>query len=173
MPVNDNFSPKLKAIIRLLERLPDIAGTEAVSFFKERFEEQGWRDGSFTAWDRKKEDNGYPVLRSQNTNGLVDTIHWVRSGEQSVTILAGGPDKPYARIHNEGGVITVPVTPKMRKWAWAMYNRTKNPKYKAIALQKKSTMRIIMPKRQYMGNSRDLVKRIETVIQNNIKRILK
>jgi phage gpG-like protein len=172
MPVIDHLTPKLKAMTRLIEQLPDIAGQEAVSFFKERFEKQGWQDGSFQPWARKKVDNNYPVLRSRNTNGLVDTIHWQRLSRRSVVIRAGGPGKPYARIHNEGGTITVPVTEKMRKWAWGMYSRTKDPKYKAIALQKKTVMQIKMPKRQYIGASRDLLKRIETVIHHNVKRIL-
>ncbi|MCX6277679.1 MAG: phage virion morphogenesis protein [Bacteroidetes bacterium] len=173
MPVNDALTPKLKALARLLDRLPEIAGTEAVNFFKERFEKQGWQDGSFTPWARKKAANGYPALRSGNTNGLVDTIHWERAGEHSVIVRAGGSQKPYARIHNEGGVINVPVTDKSRKWAWAMYARTKDSKYKAFALQKKSVMQITIPKRQYLGASANLVQNIQEVIYNNIKRIMK
>lgn len=173
MPIKENVSQKLKQLIRFLDRVPDIAGTEAVSFSRENFEKQGWSDGTFSPWQRKKVDNGYPVLRSKNPNGLVDTIHYEKTGPFSVIVRAGGPNKPYARVHNEGGVIVVPVTPKMRKWAWAMFNKTKNPKYKAMALQKNSSMRITMPRRQYIGESKDLIRNIETVIYNNFKRILR
>lgn len=170
MPVQENITQKLKAVTRVLELLPDIAGQEASSFFKDRFEKQGWEDGSFSPWSRKKVDNNYPILRSKSTRGLVDTIHWQKQGKRSVLILAGGPSKPYAMIHNEGGTITVPVTAKMRKFAWAMFNKTRDPKYKAMALQKKTSMQITMPKRQYIGNSKTLLNKIETVILTSLKR---
>nr|DAQ72733.1 MAG TPA: tail morphogenesis protein [Caudoviricetes sp.] len=57
----------------------------------------------------------------------------------------------YANIHNAGGVIHTPVTDKMRRYFWAIYYKTKEPMYKALALTKKQTLTIRIPKRQFAG----------------------
>jgi hypothetical protein len=43
---------------------------------------------------------------------------------------------PYARIRDKGGQI--PITRRMKNFAWHMWYKTKNPMWKAIAITKKS-----------------------------------
>jgi hypothetical protein len=75
MPFNENFFlEKLQKLERLIERVPMIVGQESENFFKDRFLEQGWRDGNLQRWQPKKRPNGYPVLRSKHQHGLSDTI---------------------------------------------------------------------------------------------------
>ena len=38
--------------------------------------------------------------------------------------ITAGEGINYGAIHNEGGTITVKVTPKMKKFFWAMYKKT-------------------------------------------------
>lgn len=107
---------------------------------------------------------------------------------------------PYASIHNEGGVVTSnpTITPQMRKFAWAMVyklsgkrkSRTKgkkrrkgtkseNPlppeaqKWRALALTKKTKIHIKakMPKRQFMGESRELTAKINEQIMKSLSAI--
>jgi hypothetical protein len=47
-------------------------------------------------------------------------------------------DVKYAKIQDEGGSTFPKVTPKSRRWAWAMYYMTKDDKYKHMALTKQS-----------------------------------
>jgi phage gpG-like protein len=176
MPFNEKiFFVKLQKLKNLLDSVPSIVGQEAENFFKDRFHEQGWRDGQLDKWPRKKVDNGYPILRSKNPRGLVDTIVWEVLSDHQVKITAGNPRKPYARIHNEGGVIIVPITPRMKAFFWAMAykaRRAEKEKWKAMALSKKNTFAIPIPKRQYMGKSQDLETNIIRTITNALNRII-
>lgn len=107
---------------------------------------------------------------------------------------------PYATIHNEGGVMqsSPAVTARMRKFAWAMVyklsgkrkssktapkgkRRKAKPKplppeaqkWKALALTKKTMLRIRakMPKRQFMGESKELSEIINKEIADSLERI--
>ncbi|MCK4499828.1 hypothetical protein KAU11_04980, partial [Candidatus Babeliales bacterium] len=85
----------------------------------------------------------------------------------------------YSQIHNEGGNISVPVTKKMRKFAWAKHYEQagKGSKeftpWKGLALTKKNGLNITIPKRQFMGNSRDLNEIIAKDVTSYIKNIFK
>ena len=176
MSQNDKTFQQIQLDIKrfgdLCKRFPDIAGTEAVKLFQENFTKQGWQGETFQPWQRKKVENGYNTLMSKNQNSLQKSIH-IASKTETTVVIATGDNKPYARIHNEGGTINVPVTEKLKKWAWAMHYKTGNDKYKAIALTKKSTLKITMPQRQFMGATPELLKRIETVFNHLLNKISK
>lgn len=67
----------------------------------------------------------------------------------------------YAQIHNEGGVITVPVTERMRRYFFAMHHETGVPRYLAMALSRKQQYRIVIPRRQFVGITPETHKRLE------------
>ena len=75
-----------------------------------------------------------------------------------------GTDVPYAQIHNEGGSIkkTVPVRQHERKISRG------RAKVKAHS----RNMNLKVPKRQFIGNSAILRRRIERLIEKDIKRVL-
>ena len=112
----------------------------------EAFVRKEW-DGK--AWPPRKYEDGIGSLM-------------LRSGalRRSITVEADGnqvvinSNTLYAHIHNEGGVVQVPVTTKMRKYFWAMYKSTKEPKYKALAITKRTQLTIRIPKRQFAGVTR-------------------
>lgn len=72
----------------------------------------------------------------------------------------------YAGIHNEGGITHPQVTPKMRKYAWARYYEAGGKKaasgeadfWKGLALTKKQTLGIKIPRCHFMGPSATLTK---------------
>lgn len=153
-----------------MSRAPHIVGQEAVNFFKESFEKQGFTDTGFTPWEPRKTEtpqtSGKKILSGVPL--LSGSIHEVSANATTVTI---GTDVPYAQIHNEGGDINVPVTEKSKKYFWAMYARTKNPKYKAMAMTKKTAFNVSMPKRQFMGHSETLTNNLLTFFKNKINSI--
>lgn len=63
---------------------------------------------------------------------------------------------PYARIQDKGGKI--PITSKMRNFAWRMYFKTKNKMWKAVAITKKKY--VTMPAKEYSVVNFDKIKRL-------------
>lgn len=84
---------------------------------------------------------------------------------------------PYAYIHNEGGAIG--VTRKMKGYFWHKYKEaTKGIKkrgeitteatfYKAMALKKVGS-KIVIPRRQFIGNSPEVETAVREIIENNL-----
>jgi len=54
---------------------------------------------------------------------------------------------PLAAIHHFGGNWKIPVTDRMRAFFWARYKKTKDEKYKFMAISPKTEFTIVMPPR--------------------------
>lgn len=78
---------------------------------------------------------------------------FARSGVAEVPLGVDTKEIPYARIHEFGGTITVPITPKMRRYFWYAYYQTRDDKYRFMALTKKTSFTIAMPARPYFSPS--------------------
>ncbi len=171
--------------------LPRKVGIVAVNHFKQNFREAGFVDGGVQPWKKTRRQQGtgtdskYTPLTSSR-NHLMSSIR-SQPGRGKVTIT--NPVE-YAAIHNEGGTVeTSPtVTPKMRKMAWrkcytlaGVRKGKKLPKelppeaakWRALALTKKTKLRIKanIPKRQFMGESKELDEKINRMITDSINRI--
>jgi len=176
-------SAELKTFLQT--KLPRYVGKLAVDFFQDNFRRGGWQDGGLKRWqppkrwnEGNKAGNKYgPLLSRQNE--LMNSIDYRIEGNRIII----STNKVYAKIHNEGGHvnINIPITGQMRRFAWAkMYeakrqgNEINANKWKALALTKKESVNVQfnMPQRQFMGNSSDLRKAIETTIQQHLKNIL-
>lgn len=197
---------KVEALKRQLElevkdRLPRKVGTLAVQHFKQNFREEGFVDGGLRPWQKAKRQlsggrnasSRYKTLTSAR-NHLMSSIE-ARPSAGAVSIEN---HVPYAKIHNEGGIISSNpnITPKMRKFAWAMYYKTagikksrgarkkgkgRTPKtipkeaqqWLGLALTKKTKLHIRakMPKRQFIGESKELEQKVSQEITNSIKKI--
>lgn len=129
--------------------VPRIIAEKATEFYKQRFTTKEWEG---IPWPQTKNPVKVGSLMVRSGKTMASVKPSVVTPEV-VKISAGGTKAPQAKIHNEGGIIDVPVTPQMRKFAWAMNYKTKDDKWKGLALTKKQTLRINMPKRQYMGHS--------------------
>lgn len=151
----------------------DVVGVEAVNHFKRNFQEEGFVDSSTKKWVSRKSKragstNSQKVM--SKSQELADSITY----EKKIPEVIISTDKPYAEIHNEGGVII--VTDKMRKFFWAKHKEYKDAgeteladQYKAFALAKK----IVIPQRQYIGPSQTLNNNIVAKIKRDLERITK
>lgn len=183
-------------------KLPVLVGRTAKDHFQENFRQGGFVDGSVHPWQEaqrrkkggKRASTKYGTLLS-GRNHLFSSIKYI-PGDSCVTVTN---DVEYAALHNNGGQITThpQVTSKMRKFAWAQYYQaagiTKRMKaggkkrkaieenlpeealkWKRLALTTKETLDVkaTIPKRQFIGESRELNQKIENLIETNITNIL-
>lgn len=135
-------------------------------------------------------DDPWPSVRMKNKRGslMLRTGRLRRSMRARVTgtSIVFTSSTPYAQLHNEGG--KVKVTAKMRRFFWAMYykntnaithsiktksaaNTSRNKAlteeaawWKALALKQVGET-LNFPKRQFIGNHRE--------VKNTIERVLK
>ena len=155
-----DFIEKLKKLEKVRHRLPQRAAVVAVNFSKERFVRKNWVDTSPQAWPkRKRKDRGSLMIR---TGRLKRSIRKLMVTKDYILI---GTDVPYAQVHNEGGSIkkNVPVRRHERK--------TSRGRAKVKAHSRNVNLK--MPQRQFIGNSAILRRRIERLIERDIKRVLK
>lgn len=181
--------------------LPVKIGAMAKRHFQDSFRNGGFTDQSLQPWPKSRRlEDGSDSARDQNPTLLSSRKHLfssikytTRPGAVRIT-----NDVKYAAIHNEGGQI--PITRKMRRFAWAKYfeaagierkpkqyfakkqrhSKSGQPakpippgalKWKRLALTKKTA--ITMPKRQFMGDSAVLRKKIGRKIESEITKLLK
>lgn len=166
---------------------PRIAGQIAVNHIRADFRKGGLTKNGFHPWPvTKRQTSGGSDAASQYgpllsaRNRLMNSIT-AQPGEAHVRILT---DVPYAAVHNNGGVLRPKVTPKMRKFAWAMFYKetggkpakgsSKNSKWKALALTKKTQLTVNIPQRQFMPPeaSPELMKKIEQRIDKDLLKII-
>lgn len=159
--------PDFNAVAKkLIKDAQTIAEVEMINFINRNFENQGFMDGSLQPWTGRKNgnDTGRAILKK--TGELQDRISVTSSSSKQIVVTAAAK---YAKLHNEGGTVNIPVTPKMKKWFWYMYKTTKNERYKAMALSKKTAFSFTMPQRQFMGPSIAFNKLIEQKFLNMIE----
>ena len=160
----------------------------AKNHFMHNFDESGFVDGGLRPWKktrRQEAGDERKPLTSQRDH-LMNSIDVVGAPGQ-VTVVN---PVPYARIHNEGGTIhsQPTITPKMRKMAWAkaysvarVSKGGKLPKdlpeearkWRALALTKKTKLNITakIPRRQFIGDSKELRVKINQIVINKLNEI--
>ena len=150
---------------RLIKDAQTIAEVEMINFVLGNFDKQGFVDGSINNWQGRKDgaDSGRAIL--MKTAALRDATKITQSSSKRVVL---SNDSKYAKLHNEGGVVHVVITKKMRGYFWAMYKQTRLGKWKAMALNKNQSITFTMPKRQFMGPSATFNKTLDTAIAKAI-----
>jgi len=198
----EELASHAKEVDHLMKRkLPVMVGRMAKDHFQDNFRQGGFVNGGIHQWPiTKRQKSGaksatanYGPLLSKR-NHLFSSIKYVPSDYRVVvsnTLL-------YAPIHNWGGTVNPTVTPKMRKFAWYMYNKAqgnrrskatpakgtkkkrKTPKpesqeakfWKGMALTKKKRLNIKIPQRQFLGESEELNKKIKQRIEDEVLKII-
>lgn len=155
---------------------PGIIAETATEHYKERFRKKDWEG---VPWTDLKHPNpkGSLMVRS---GSLLSTIRPTLVTDREVRIGAGNAKVPYARIHNEGGTIKQTPTAKQKRFFWAMEHKS-NPvvpgkEHKAGGWAKMATKNqlvINIPKRQFMGNSAALNKKINARLEALAKQTFK
>jgi len=150
--------------------VPSIISEKATEFYKHKFTTKEW-DGR--PWEPTKRivKSGSLMVRSGK---LMNSIRPKTVSLSRVVVSAGGSVVPYAKALNEGETITIPVTAKMRKFAWAKYYEEAGKgiktgkggntyqgigagkeanRWKGLALTPKQTLTVKLPERRFMGKS--------------------
>ena len=172
-----------KTVEKLVQdQLPIKVGRIAQDHFQENFRQQGFVDGGLTPWPKtKRQLSGNRSAASQygallsSRNHLFKSIRYVPQ-QGKVTVST---NLKYAPIHNWGGEITRSVTRATRGHAWKKYYKKKDKanheqaaKWKALALTKKEKLRIRIPQRQFLGESRELTEKINGLIEKELDKLL-
>lgn len=163
----------------LLAELTPEAAAIARDFFKASFDKGGFTDYTFIEWPQRRTlaISHKLMLQSQK---LKDSIEIAEATPDGRIVIEAGRGLPYATIHNTGGVITITVTDKMRKYFWYEFKKTADAKWKWMALTKKQQIKVIIPQRKYIGDSFTLKnelnnfmakKLVEKVNKINIKKL--
>lgn len=162
--VNIFFETLEKQFLR--DIVPRIIAEEATKFYKQRFTVKA--DVNNSPWPQAKNPpkRGSLMVRSGN---LLASIRPSKVTSTRVVVSAGSSKVPYAQLHNEGGVVDVPVTKQMRRFAWAMKYKTGDDRWKGLALTKRASLRIGIPKRQFMGHSKQLDRQIISSVKTAFK----
>lgn len=148
-----------------MKDLPKKASEQARNFFMASFIKEGFTDTSFIPWVKRKDDLTHKLL--SQSYALKNSVKITKANFENIEITAG-EGLNYAAMHNEGGKITVRVTPKMRKFFWAMFYKTGVEKWKFLAMTKKTKFIIKIPKRQFIGNSQTLMNNLDQMFINQI-----
>lgn len=182
-------------------KMPVIAGRMAKDHFQENFRKGGFVNGGLNPWPQAKRlssgrtdaASNYGTLLS-GRNHLFSSIKYIPSDYR----VKVSNELVYAPIHNWGGTVSVTVTDRMRRFAWAKFykasghrrkantgqkkgtkrrgKQTKdNPQasfWKGLALTKKKKLNIHIPQRQFLGESKELTDKINERIEKEIRTIL-
>lgn len=155
-----DFERELESIMdEVCEESASIIARDATEFYQERFEEKGWNN---VAWEPAKNPPKRGSLMLRNGN-LVNSIQPAEVTPQRVVIKAGDNLKvTYARAHNEGLEGDVNVRPFIRE--------VKGKRQEVRG----HIRRMRIPKRQFMGVTKELEERIasdiEALIDSKISR---
>lgn len=169
----DEYIAIMNRLQKVYRYIPDKAAVVAVNFFKERFRLSRWEDTRTENWKPRKatkrlRDRGRAIL--VKSGKLKRDIHKVYANENAALISTSTITKAYAKIHNEGGTVntTATVGEHSRK-AHKRQRKGRTEKVKEHTV-KEHTRRVKfrMPKRQYMGTSAVLDKRLERMISSEI-----
>ncbi|MDR0537360.1 MAG: phage virion morphogenesis protein [Tannerellaceae bacterium] len=177
------IAQKRRELDALLRRtLPVKVGNMAKAHYQDNFRNQSFTDNGKQPWPKtrrqlsgdKSAASNYGALLSSR-NHLYSSVKYTPSDYR----VRVANDLEYAAIHNDGGTTNPTVTPKMRRFAWAMYFKHKKGmlpdaagKWKALALTKKSRLTIRIPQRQFIGESAELNEQIRNKIDSEINNIL-
>ena len=182
-------------------RMPVIAGRMAKDHFQDNFRRGGFVNGGLHPWPKAKRLSScgtdaasqYGTLLS-GRNHLFKSIKYIPSDYR----VRVANEVIYAPIHNWGGSVSVTVTDRMRRFAWAKFYKASgkarkavtgrkkgrnraavgqvaNPQasfWKNLALTKKKKLDIRIPQRQFLGDSKELTEKINKRIEKEIRNIL-
>lgn len=165
------------------KNFPRKASKMAVDHYKENFVKGGFVDGGVHPWkESKRREKPTKYANSQfktllsGRNNLYDSIRSAPPEEGRAVIFT---DVEYAEIHNYGGDITHPISQRMRVKAMETHakktgdqHREKNSMWKGLALTPKTSYKITMPRRQFIGPSQELNEKLRQTAERDINQII-
>lgn len=159
-----NIFVKLKKLSRVHQTFVPKAAIIAVNFSKERFVQKNWVGRTRERWpDRERKDRGTLMVKSGR---LKRSIRKIRIGS---TFFIIGTDVPYAQAHNDGLTINKTVTVRQHQ---RTVRRGRTARRVEVSMHTRKMVRTFK-KRQFIGESDVLMRRIERTLENDIKEALK
>lgn len=170
MKVNNKFKfNKSKELTKVLDKMPASIGNVSVRYFKQSFRSKSF-DGH--PWKQRKEEGKGSLMMV--SGALKRSVKRTKLNSRMVTIVAGNSKVKYAAIHNEGGTINQKVTEKQKAF---FRGRSKTSivsvsnKWKAMSMSQE--LNIPIPKRQFMGESKALNRKVNKMILKKLNKVLK
>ena len=110
-----------------------------------------------------------PLAGANNRSPLQGTGRLSRSVRYQVidnsVVVTAGEGIPYARIHQAGGTVHPTITERSKKYFWAMFAATGDPKWKWMALKKPgSKFNVQIPARPYMNVQPEDMQFVEEIL---------
>lgn len=159
-------------VTKVFATIPHKAGTIAVNFSRDRFRQQNWVDATTQPW-RKRKDNGRKRKTRRSKRGvLIDTARLMRSIRKihiTQTSALIGTDVDYGQVHNDG--LEVKGTANVKAHTRVRVNGRKRVEQNVKA--HKRNVKFKMPKRQFIGASAILDKKVERMIAAEILKAIK
>lgn len=163
-PLENKIKSLEKSIKDITNKAPRAVGSVASRHFRENFTKQGFDDNGVRKWVKRKnersKDKGRAIL--VQTGRLQRSIR-VRSANTQEVII--GTSVPYARYHNEGGIMH--RKPHGRRTG-IYHIKTQMERKKQI---RRADYRL--PRRQFMGASANLNRKIDTWYKGQLDRAIK
>lgn len=181
-------------------RMPVLAGNIAKRHIEDDFRKGGFTHNGFHKWKETRRQkgggstagSGYGPLLS-GRNHLSGSTRFVPGDGQVIVSNTAA----YAGLHNWGGVTHPTVTPKMRRFAWAMYYKATGIKrkmkrggkarkqrtaeaseealgWKRLALTRKAKLTVTIPQRQFMPRTpgAELCKKVDDKLEQEVRKVL-
>lgn len=159
-----NIFRQLDRLSRVHENFIKRAAVVAVNFSKERFVLKNWADTGREPWPaRQRKDRGSLMVR---TGRLKRSIRVIKTGNNYFVI---GTDVPYAQAHNDGLTIEKTVTVREHQRTTTRGRSARRVTVSTHARKMKRTFK----KRQFIGESAILMRRIERQLEKDITEALK
>lgn len=161
-----NLDQVLKGFKKEKKELPTILGNLAKNHFVEGFRKGGGQtDDSAGGWKERGTDPGRAIL--VKSGKLRRDIRVRKKSFSRIVVGTGNITTDYAEAHNKGATMT--VTKKQKGYFIAQYNKNKSDFWKRMIGAKTITI----PKREYIGHSRELSKKLSKRIHREINRTWK
>ena len=184
----DKIKKHQQQIIKEIGNMVTIMGVEAKNHYVKSFRDSGFTDGSFKRWKpRKGEVSGFGVSKKSKGGRAIlvksgDLRRSVRVISKSQFTVTLGSDLLYAQIHNDGGIVyrraskkTAIRTIKIRGgYSQLGDEKRRRKKMQILGVRHNvSSYSFKMPKRQFIGASRQLSVRLYNRFDKRIQSIFK
>lgn len=157
----DIFGKKTKALQKLFNEFPKRIGNAYLKHFQNSFHNEGFTDATLEKWKPRKKGDKNPKKRNLlvNRGRLIKSIGLKIRGTRVIISTA----VPYAKIHNEGGKISGTVSVKKHD------RKTKKGKTPVKGHTRK--VNITIPKRQFMGQSKQVWDELSKELTEKLSKI--
>lgn len=157
-----------------IRRLPPLLGAEAVRHTKENFRTGGFVDTTSQPWPKRKNDPdpGRGTLIGKGSGHLFRDVRILGRSNNSVTV---GTTLPYAKIHNDGGVIAHPggtaFFMKKGKIAYVSNRVAANLATAGRKLPRTKAHSIRIPQRKFLGQSKVMNSKLHAIVKREMRRL--